>query len=70
MEHMPILDKQGNLLCSASEKLERFREFFSELLDVNSTSDPSVANAIQSATISCAEKVRQEKSPIIVEVQT
>ena len=56
-------------MCSASEKLERFREFFSELLNVNSTIDPSVANAIQPATISYAKKVRQEKSPIIVEVQ-
>ena len=57
IEHMPILDKQRNLLCSTSEKLERFREFFSELLNVNSTSDPSVANAIQPATISYAENV-------------
>ena len=69
IEHMPILDKQGNFLCSASEKLERVRGFFSELLNVNSTIDPSVANATQPATISYAEKVRQEKSPIIVEVQ-
>ena len=51
------------------KKLEKFREFFSELLNVNSTSDPSVANALQPATISYAEKVRQEKSPTIVEVQ-
>ena len=64
-EHMPILDKHGNLLCSASEKLERL----SELLSVNSTTDPSAANAIQPATILYAEKVRQEKSPTIVEVQ-
>ena len=69
IEYMPILDKQDNLLCSASEKLERFKEFFSELLNVNSTIDLSVANAIQPATISSAEKVRQEKSPTIVEVQ-
>ena len=47
IEHMSILDKQGNLLCSDSEKLERFREFFTELLNVNSTIDLSVANAIQ-----------------------
>ena len=63
IEHMSILDKQGNLLCNASEK------FSSKLLNVNSTIDPSVANAIQPATISYAEKVRQEKSPTIVEVQ-
>ena len=69
IEYMPILDKQDILLCSASEKLERFREFFSELLNVNSTTDPSVANAIQTATILYAEKVRQKKSPTIVEVQ-
>ena len=69
IEYVPILDKQRNLLCSTSEKLEKFREFFSELLNVNSTSDPSVANALQPATISYAEKVRQEKSPTIVEVR-
>ena len=40
-----------------------------DLTSSNSTIDPSVANAIQPATISYTGKVRQEKSPTIVEVQ-
>jgi hypothetical protein len=46
IEHMPILDKQGKLLCNAGERLERFREFFSELLNVNSVIDPMLMGLI------------------------
>ena len=69
IEHMPIFDKNGKLLCNASERLERFREFFNELLNVSSVIDPSVMDKIESATISANEKARQEKPPTLAEVQ-
>jgi hypothetical protein len=69
IEHMPILDKHGKLLCSASERLDRFREFFSELLNVNSVIDPTLIDEIKPASISATEKVRQEKPPTLAEVQ-
>jgi hypothetical protein len=40
IEHMPILENQGKLLSNAAETLERFREFFRKLLNVNSVIDP------------------------------
>ncbi|CAF5016642.1 unnamed protein product, partial [Rotaria sp. Silwood1] len=70
IENMPILDKQGNLLCSAGERLERFKEYFNELLNVKVIIDPTTANAIQPKNISPTEKNRQEKPPTIMEVQT
>lgn len=70
IEQMPILDKQERLQCNADERLERFREFFSELFNVNSTIDPSIVNEIQPSNISTTEKLRQEKPPARAEVQT
>ncbi|CAF4590409.1 unnamed protein product [Rotaria sp. Silwood2] len=69
IEDIPILNKQGKLLCSARDRLERFREFFSELLNVNSVIDPQVISEIQPAKISAAEQIRQEKLPTMAEVQ-
>ncbi len=69
IEHMPIFDKNGKLLCNASERLKRFREFFNELLNVNSVIDPSVMDEIEPAVISASEKARQEKPPTLAEVQ-
>ncbi|CAF4895442.1 unnamed protein product, partial [Rotaria sp. Silwood1] len=70
IENMPIFDKQGNLLCSAGERLERFKEYFNELLNVKATIDPTTVNTIQEQSIPPTEKSRQEKPPIITEVQT
>ena len=69
IEHVPIFDKNGKPLCNASERLERFREFFNELLNVNSVIDPSVMDKIESVTNSANEKARQEKPPTLAEVQ-
>ncbi|CAF4544552.1 unnamed protein product [Rotaria sp. Silwood2] len=70
IENMPILDKQGNLLCSAGERLERFKEYFNELLNVKVIIDPTTSNTIQPKNISPTEKSRQEKPPTIMEVKT
>ena len=70
IEHMPILDKQGQLLLNASDRLVRFREFFNDLLNVNSMIDQSAIDNIKPATIPVLEKVRQEKPPTLLEVQT
>ncbi|CAF4440904.1 unnamed protein product [Rotaria sp. Silwood2] len=70
IENMPILDKQGNLLCSAGERLERFKEYFNELLNAKVIIDPTTANTIQPKNISPTEKSRQEKPPTIMEVKT
>ncbi|CAF4719350.1 unnamed protein product, partial [Rotaria sp. Silwood2] len=68
IENMPILDKQGNFLCSAGERLERFKEYFNELLNVKVIIDPTTANTIRPKNISPTEKSRQEKPPTIMEV--
>jgi hypothetical protein len=65
IEHMPILDKQGQLLLNASDRLVRFREFFSDLLNVNSVIDQSAIDNIKPTTIPVLEKVRQEKPPTL-----
>jgi hypothetical protein len=58
---MPILENQGKLLCNAGETLERFRKFFSELLNVTSAIDLMFIVLIKLAKIFLIEKTNQEK---------
>ncbi|CAF4534870.1 unnamed protein product, partial [Didymodactylos carnosus] len=69
IEHMPIFDKQGKLLLNASDRLVRFKEFFSDLLNVNSAIDQQAVDDIKPAKNPTAEKLRQEKPPSLAEVQ-
>ncbi|CAF4870100.1 unnamed protein product [Rotaria sp. Silwood1] len=47
---MPIEDKNGKLLVNSADQLERWREYFCELLNVSSTVDPCVINEIKITT--------------------
>ncbi|CAF4836694.1 unnamed protein product, partial [Rotaria sp. Silwood2] len=68
VENMPIEDKNGKLLVNSADQLERWREYFCELLNVSSTVDPCVINEIQITTPSRSELERQNAQPSLEEV--
>ncbi|CAF3777981.1 unnamed protein product [Rotaria sp. Silwood1] len=65
---MPIEDKNGKLLVNSADQLERWREYFCELLNVSSTVDPCVINEIKITTPSRSELERQNAQPSLEEV--
>jgi hypothetical protein len=69
VENMPIKDKNGELLLNSSDRLERWREYFDELLNVTSLVDPDLINEIQIDPIPQAEEKRQNAEPSIDEVR-
>ncbi|CAF1538999.1 unnamed protein product [Rotaria magnacalcarata] len=50
VENMPIEDRNSKLLVNTTDQLERWREYFCELLNVHSTVDPYVINEVQITT--------------------
>ena len=68
-ENLPIQDKQGRLLLSSQERLDRWKEFFNDLLNVPSNIKPSILQQIPIPNISPAEHIRQDKPPSLTEVQ-
>ncbi|CAF4470386.1 unnamed protein product, partial [Rotaria magnacalcarata] len=66
---MPIGDKNGKLLVNSTDQLERWREYFCELLNVHSTVDPYVINEVQITTPSRLDLKRQNKQPSFEEVK-
>ena len=69
IEDMPILDSYGKCLTSSTERLERWKEYFSDLLNVPSTVQPSVLATISSSPISSQEEERQNKPPSLKEIE-
>ena len=69
VENMPLRDKNGTLLVNSSDKIERWKEYFQQLLNVDSVVDQMLIDQIQPAHISVQEARRQEKPPTIGEVQ-
>ena len=69
VENMPIFDKHGILLGNSTKRLSRWREFFSELLNVHSVVDRNLLNQIQPAAISAIEEYRQNIELTMEEVQ-
>ncbi|CAF1924619.1 unnamed protein product [Rotaria magnacalcarata] len=69
VENMPIGDKNGKLLVNSTDQLERWREYFCELLNVHSTVDPYVINEVQITTPSRLDLKRQNKQPSFEEVK-
>ncbi|CAF4488350.1 unnamed protein product, partial [Rotaria sp. Silwood2] len=69
IEEMPIWDKYGNLLTNSNDRLDRWREYFSDLLNVPSTTDPTILHQIQPPPIASKEEQRQNKPPTLVEVE-
>ncbi|CAF1351176.1 unnamed protein product [Rotaria magnacalcarata] len=69
VEDMPIHNKYGTLLLNSNDRLERWKEFYSELLNVNSIIEPTLLDQIKPASLSTMEQHRQDKEPTLDEVQ-
>jgi len=68
IENTPIQNKFGKLLNNSMDKLDRWREYFSELLNVKSVIDPQIMEYISSPSLSTTEQERQEKPPTLEEI--
>ncbi len=68
IENSPIQNKFGKLLNNSMDKLDRWREYFSELLNVKSVIDPQIMEYISSPSLSTTEQERQEKPPTLEEI--
>jgi hypothetical protein len=64
IEDMPIRNSYGTCLTSSTERLERWKEYFSNILNV-----PSVLATITSSPISSQEDDRQHKPTSLEEVE-
>jgi exonuclease III len=69
IEEMPVHDKQGKLLNNSHDRLRRWREHFSELLNVSTTTDSTTGQQIPITQLSPEEQSRQDKSPSLKEVE-
>jgi hypothetical protein len=69
IENMPIQNKNGDLLTNSTDRLFRWREYLSELLNVHTIVDPSIIQQIDVPQISKIEQDRQDKPPSLVEVR-
>jgi hypothetical protein len=68
-ENMPVQDKSGNLLVNSRDTLKRWREYFYETLNVNSSVDQNLIDLIETPTLSITEERRQNASLSIEEVR-
>ncbi|CAF3297940.1 unnamed protein product, partial [Rotaria sp. Silwood2] len=69
IENLPIFDKQGCLLTNSKERLNRWKDYFNDLLNVPSIVDQATIAQIPHATITISEQERQDKTPTLNEVQ-
>jgi hypothetical protein len=69
VENSPVQDKNGKLLMNSKDTLERWREFFSESLNVSSMIDQNLIDQIEIPSLSAFEEHRQNALPSIEEVR-
>lgn len=69
VESMPLQDKNGMLLLNSMDRLERWKEYFQELLNVNCVVDQALIDQIQPAHIPAQEIRRQGEPPTVEEVR-
>ncbi|CAF0787582.1 unnamed protein product [Rotaria sp. Silwood1] len=69
VENMAIKDKHGKLILNSTDQLERWREFFDELLNVSSSVDLQLIDQIKIQSIEKKEEERQNAQPTIPEVR-
>ncbi|CAM4833486.1 unnamed protein product [Rotaria magnacalcarata] len=69
IENFPIFDKQGCLLTNSEERLNRWKDYFNDLLNVPSIVNQTTIQQIPPATITTSEQRRQDKTPTLSEVQ-
>lgn len=65
---MPIKDKDDHLLTTSTERLNRWREYFYELLNEPTKVDPAIIEEISTPDIESTAKEQQEKPPTLQEV--
>ncbi|CAF3383680.1 unnamed protein product [Rotaria sp. Silwood2] len=65
VENMPIHNKNGILLVNSKARLESWKEFYSELLNVNSIIVPILLDQIKPTSLSTMERRRQDKEPTL-----
>ncbi|CAF1656013.1 unnamed protein product, partial [Adineta ricciae] len=68
IENLPILDLQGKSILNSQERLQRWKDHFSDLLNVPSHVNQSILDQIPIPVISSVEQRRQEKPPSLDEV--
>jgi hypothetical protein len=68
IENMPIQNKNGDLLTNSTDRLSRWKEYLSDLLNVHTNVGPSIIQQIDAPPIPKAEQDRQDKPPTFVEV--
>ncbi|CAF3739036.1 unnamed protein product, partial [Rotaria sp. Silwood1] len=64
-----IQDKNDKLLINFRNKLDRWKEYFCELLNVNSVVDPYLIHQISIPSTSTEERDRQSKPPTLEEIE-
>ncbi|CAF3313873.1 unnamed protein product [Rotaria sp. Silwood2] len=65
VENMPIHNKNEILLVNSKARLESWKEFYSELLNVNAIIVPILLDQIKSTSLSTMERHRQDKEPTL-----
>ena len=65
-ENMPVQDKSGKLLVNSRDTLKRWREYFHETLNVNSSIDQNLIDLIEIPTLSIIEE-RRQNAPISID---
>ncbi|CAF2093080.1 unnamed protein product [Rotaria magnacalcarata] len=69
IKNMPIKDKHGKLILNSADQLERWREFFGDLLNVSTAVDLQLIDQIKITRIEKNEEERQSIQPTISEVR-
>ncbi|CAF4398513.1 unnamed protein product, partial [Rotaria sp. Silwood2] len=68
-ENLPIQDKDGKILINSKDVLARWKENFSDLLNVYSNIDPIIIQNVTEPFIPSNGQFRQDKAPSLIEVE-
>ena len=69
VENVPTQDKQDNTLLNPGKRLDPWKEYFKQLINVSSNTDPSMLHRISPASISPKKRFRQDRPSSLNEVQ-
>ena len=67
-EHIAIHNKDGNMLTNSEDRLNRWREYFDPMLNVNTVVDEQVLQQIPKALLDQKELSHQDAVPTVDEV--
>ncbi|CAF4806298.1 unnamed protein product [Rotaria sp. Silwood1] len=68
INHIPVQDKNGLTLTNSKDQLNRWKEYFDEMLNVDTTVSEQVLQQIPSPTVDDEELSRQDAVPTLDEV--